>query len=346
MSVEPGRVIVKRLVSCDLDTGAQQYSAAFEYPLSHLEHSDLGYAGTTHTAQGRTVATSLVLVAGSETRQWFHTAMTRGACENRAIVFTEAANIAVPGPGTRPAPELARRDLIEHERAGAPGSPADEPEMPGTPVREYAAVLADVLAREEDDASATEVLRRELAAADHLAILHAQWEGETRPATVARYEAIVRSAVAETYGDAGFSHRATWLWRTLRAAEAAGLDAGDVARQAAAQGSLSDARDVAAVLDRRIRNITAGLVPQAPRSWSEQVPQLPDPDRQRYVTELAAAMDARRERIGEHLAGHQPAWAIQAFGEVPGHPVNRLDWEQRAATVGAYRELYAFEPPH
>ena len=181
-------------------------------------------------------------------------------------------------------------------------------------------MLADVLAREADDASASEVQRRELAAADHLAILHAQWEGETRPATVARYEAIVRDAVTEKYGDFDSSHRATWLWRTLRAAEAAGLDAGDVVRQAAGQGSLSDARDVAAVLDRRIRNITAGLVPQAPPSWSEQVPQLCDPDRQRYVTELAAAMDARRERIGEHLAGHPPAWAIRAFGEVPGHP--------------------------
>ena len=37
------------------------------------------------------------------------------------------------------------------------------------------------------------------------------------------------------------SHQATWLWRTLRAAEAAGLDVRDVVRQAVDSRSLAGA---------------------------------------------------------------------------------------------------------
>jgi len=57
------------------------------------------------------------------------------------------------------------------------------------------------------------------------------------------------------------SHQATWLWRTMRAAESAGLDARDVARQALDGRTLEGARDVAAVIDARIRRETGALVP-------------------------------------------------------------------------------------
>jgi hypothetical protein len=73
------------------------------------------------------------------------------------------------------------------------------------------------------------------------------------------------------------------------------------------------------------------------------VPQLAEPDRQQFVTELAAAMDARRIRIGEHAAETSPAWAVNAIGPVPDDPLERLEWTERASAIGAYRELYGIE---
>ena len=67
------------------------------------------------------------------------------------------------------------------------------------------------------------------------------------------------------------------------------------------------------------------------------------------VTPLAppgtALMDARKERIGEHAADHAPPWAIAALGPVPAHPLDRLDWQKRAAAIGAWRELSGHHDP-
>jgi conjugative relaxase-like TrwC/TraI family protein len=306
LDVIPGRVLVRRLVHCDLDTGARRYSEPFAYPAERLASTDWAYCETVHSSQGRTVAISTALVTGSETRQWLNTALTRGVRDNRAIVATEPARLANARPGTRPAPELHRAARLEQERAGLPPLPRRAPEVKDTPRREAVAVLADVMAHEEADTAATEVLRRNLSSADHMALLHAQWEGETRPLTVARYERLVRDALGPQHTDTELSHKAIWLWRTLRAAETARHDAGQLVRQAVAEWPLDDAEDIAAVLDHRIRTRTAGQVPRPAESWSQRVPETADPAHQRYLRELAAAMDDRTERIGEHLAARPP----------------------------------------
>lgn len=51
------------------------------------------------------------------------------------------------------------------------------------------------------------------------------------------------------------------------------------------------------------------------------------------------------DRIGEHLAGYPPSWAERTLGPVPDHPLDRLEWQRRAADIGAYRELYGYEHP-
>jgi hypothetical protein len=56
-------------------------------------------------------------------------------------------------------------------------------------------------------------------------------------------------------------------------------------------------------------------------------------------------MDARKERIGEHASDHAPRWAVNALGPVPAHPVDRLDWQRRAASIGAWRELSGYGDP-
>jgi hypothetical protein len=101
------------------------------------------------------------------------------------------------------------------------------------------------------------------------------------------------------------------------------------------------ARDVASVLDFRIRNQVDPLVPQPPRPWTERVPEVADPERQRHLADLAAAMDARKERIGEHALG----WAVHALGPVPEDLLDRLEWERRASDIGAYRQIYSYDHP-
>ena len=56
-------------------------------------------------------------------------------------------------------------------------------------------------------------------------------------------------------------------------------------------------------------------------------------------------MDARKDRIGEHAAEHALPWAITALGPVPGHPLDRLDWQRRASSIGAWRELSGYDHP-
>src|SRR6266566_4066232 len=130
------------------------------------------------------------------------------------------------------------------------------------------------------------------------------------------------------------------------AAEAAGLSASDVAAQAVQNRPLDGARDVAAVIDARIRQATGALPPAPWRTWAESVPDGSDPEMQAFLRELATAMDGRRQRIGEFTAETSPEWAIAAFGPVPSDPVDRLGWESRAAHVGASSTAGTIRPSH
>ncbi len=79
--------------------------------------------------------------------------------------------------------------------------------------------------------------------------------------------------------------------------------------------------------------------------WSEQVPAIADPGRRAYAAEIAVMMDARKDRIGEHAADGALPWAINALGPIPGHPLDRLDWQRRASSLGAWRELSGHHHP-
>ena len=127
----------------------------------------------------------------------------------------------------------------------------------------------------------------------------------------------------------------------MRAAEAADLDVAAVAHRAIRGRSLIGARDLASVIDTRIRRETGPMVPRPSRPWSEQVPAVGDPDLQRYLSELARAMDERKAAS----ASTQPSSPDVGRARTRAgarRPLARLDWEQRASHVGAYRELYAW----
>jgi AAA domain/TrwC relaxase len=333
-AITPDGLLVRRALDADPRTGQRRWTDR-HFVFKTCEDAELGYAVTDHAAQGRTVHTGLAVITGTEDRQHAYVALSRGTDVNLAYVFTASPKTADPAPGPRPAPELARYD----RRANILGGPAG-PAAPG----EALAVLAGVLDRDGQQQSATQTRNRALADADRLAILHAIWAAETTPARDQRYRALLMNALPPGYRREP-GHQARWLWRTLRAAELAGLDPAQTLADAIAERDLAGSRDLAAVLDARIRNRTGTPVPLPPRPWSAQVPALAGPDRRAYLTEIAALMDARKDRIGEHAVSHPPAWALAALGPVPAHPPGRLDWQKRAAAIGAWRELSGYSDP-
>ena len=177
-------------------------------------------------------------------------------------------------------------------------------------------MLADVLSRDGAELSASAIRQRNLANADHLATLHAIWTAETQAARHDRYRELVTAALPPGHRQP-LSHQARWLYRTLHAAELAGLDPADVIRTAITSRDLAGSRDIAAVLDARIRPRIDPLLPQPQGPWAGRVPDLPDPDRHAYLAQIAAMMDDRTRRLGQHTAQTAPAWAISALGPVP-----------------------------
>ena len=307
------------------------------------DHADLAYAITGHSAQGATVHTGIALVTGNEDRQWLYPAMTRGTDANLAFVFTTPPKVADPQPGTRAAPELERYERIRREREGfLPAQPAAGPG--NLDPREPIAVLADVLDRDGAELSASETRRRNLANADHLGVLNTIWAAETRGARDDRYRELVMAALPAGHRQP-LSHQSRWLFRTLHAAELAGLDPAEVTRTAIASRDLAGARDIASVLDARIRQRVDPLLPQPQGPWAERVPQLPDPERRAYLAEIAAMMDDRKQRLGQHAAQIAPAWAITALGPVPDDAAVRQEWERKASSIAAYREMYGYDDP-
>jgi hypothetical protein len=336
---DDGSLTVRRSAGRDEGTGKATWAdGTFQW--KGYRHAELAYWSTAHAAQGETVTVGVALITGSEDAHWLYSAMTRGAEQNIACVFT-TPSVADPKPGGRADPELARHERVTAERAGEP-VPEAHAEGAGEP-RDPAAVLADIASRTERELSALEYRQRAMSDAHHLSRLAARWDGATRDLRRGAYrQALLDCLPAEYHAaiaqDAG---TATWLWRSMRAAEAAGRDIREVAREAT-RASLEGAENIPSVIDWRIRRAVPAI-PAAARPWAEQVPEGAEPDVREHLQELAAAMDARKTAIGEHAAETGAQWAVSALGPVPEtDPLDRLDWERRAAHIGAYREMYGW----
>lgn len=333
-SVEGGRAVLRKITGRDKETGG---AVLADSTVSYGDFSEfnLAYAVTGHAAQGDTVTEGIALVTGNETRNWLYVAMSRGAQTNLAFVTTRPEKSDLR---TAPAaPELARQKRVDQERAGKIAGKA----KPSESDRHHVAVLADVLQRDGTEDSATEILRRNLAQADHLGILHTIWSAETLEARKAAYTVMVRGMLPEHLHGAEYAPQAEWLYRSLRQAELCGQDPERLLARAVLAGQLDSARDVASVLNHRVSGYIAGMAP-AGRSWAEQVPEVADPELARFLDELGEAMDGRRERLGEFAAENPAPYLTAVLGDVPDSPAERLEWEHKAGAVLAYREVYNF----
>ena len=329
-AVTPGGLIVRRALDADPATGQRRWTdRTFLY--QDFGDAELGYAVTDHAAQSRTVTVGLAMITGTEDRQHAYVALSRGTDVNMTYVFTGSPKPADLVPGPRPAPELARYDRITAERTGEPADATAE-------TKAALGVLGDVLDRDGQQSSASQIRQQALANADHLAILHAIWTAETTPAREQHYWDLLMTSLQPEYRREP-GHQARRLWRTMRAAELAGLDTAQVLAAAIGERDLAESRDLAAVIDARLRSRIGAVVPVPVSPWSAQVPAIADPERRAFAAQIAGMMEARKDRIGEHAAQNALPWAVNALGPAPEDPLGRLDWQRRASSIGAYREL-------
>ena len=232
---------------------------------------------------------------------------------------------------------LARYDRITAQRVVQPAA-AD-----GT--RDALAVLDGVLNRDGHQRSATQTRQLALAHADHLAILHAIWTDQITPARDRRYRDLLLACLPpEHRREPG--HQARWLWRTMRAAELAGLDIDDVLTTIIGERDLAGARRTWPPSSTPASVTGPAHSSQLPLGHGRpEVPAIADAERLAYLAQIAALMDARKDRIGEHAAQHALPWAVSAPGPVPAELRNRADWQRRAAAIGAWRELSGHRDP-
>ncbi len=322
------------------DTGQRRWSAPFALRSSYAaENCDLGYALTWYAVEGRTVAVGIGLISDQRSREGLYVAISRGALRNEIYGYPSSQEPADGIIGRPPAadPEIARQQKLRAEREHpAPAANRDSTD----PIT----ILAPVVRRQDAELSATETREQALSDADHLGVLHAIWIDQCRAEAHIRYAQVVREHASPA--DAVEILKDTdVLWRTVRAAELAGLDGHQVIRAAIEGRPFTGARSHSAVLDARIRKTTGHLPPAIGGTWADRLPRFTDPDLASYMAEVAAAMDDRQHRIGQHAARERPLWATQALGQIPDDPAQRAGWQARAGQLAAYREITGWDHP-
>jgi hypothetical protein len=129
------------------------------------------------------------------------------------------------------------------------------------------------------------------------------------------------------------------LARLLRTAELAGHDPDRVLVEAVADRDFTGARSLPQVVYGRIETQLAGQLAPTAASYTEMVPKVTDPEWRQQLDHWAGQADDRRRHLGTATADTQPQWALDTLGPVPDEPLDRLDWEHRAGTIAAWREL-------
>jgi conjugative relaxase-like TrwC/TraI family protein len=284
------------------------------------DHLELGYAVTSHRAQGMTTDTAHVVVTTGMTRENLYVAMTRGREANTAYVAVDRPDAGHVGP--------------------RPGGDQDATAR---------SVLCGVLQHVGAEVSAHETIAAQQDAWGSVAQLVAEYETIAAAAQRDRWAALLRgSGLSPSQAeDAIKSPAFGTLTAELRRAEAHPLDVEKLLARAAAARGLEDAKDVAAVLGSRItravaRDAGAGRSRRAPRLIAGLIPEAIGP----MTAEMRQALDERRDLIEartsavldqELLRGAK--WTRE-LGAVPGRQMTS-SWRQQARTVAAFRDRYA-----
>ena len=277
-------------------------------PADYVEAwTELGYASTIHTAQGVTADTCHGLITGNETRQQLYTMATRGRHANHLHV--EVVGDGQPDPidhdslTDHSAIEMLERILAHDERAVSATTHARQ-------ARDPARLIAPAIAKYSDAVG--------LAAEHHLG-----------PDAVARLEDKADQLVLFLTSEPA--------WPTLKGhllqLAVTGLDPIDVLRDAINQGSIDDARDVAALLDWRI-DPTRHL-PPGPLPWLPGVPTrlAANPTWGPYLTAQANLITKLAEQVRNGQPDQLPPWLSQINAQMPEQLAGNLQVWRAAETV-------------
>ncbi|MFM9449148.1 MobF family relaxase [Streptomyces acidiscabies] len=315
---EDGQLVARRVAGRDAD-GTERLAGTVTLPAEYVgSNVALGYAGTVNAVQGRTVGHGgYLLVEEGMNRQQVYPGLTRAQRYNRAFSVCQ-----VPGD--------------EHRLQSL-----DQDAM---------SMLQAAVERDGGELSALQELRESQDWAESIPAIEPRWRDYVTEHTRNQYEPMLRQMLSEEHynklrqGDPGT------VYRKLREAELAGHDGKQVLASAIAMRPMSYPvpDNVPALVNWRIDTILEDRQPEndpAGPNWSDRTPNIPGREGE-VAREMAEAMDARRDVLGERLAEEPPEWAVRQIGPVPDDVLERAEWARRAGTVEGYRELYGIDAPN
>jgi conjugative relaxase-like TrwC/TraI family protein len=306
--------------SVDVRRSGRRWGSATRLPAEYVRNNvELGYAITSHRAQGITTDTAHVVVSSGMTRENLYVAMTRGRDSNTAYVATDQSDVAHVGPRPGENPDQTARST-----------------------------LYGVLQHVGAELSAHETLRAEQTAWGSTAQIAAEYETVAAAAQHDRWVAFVgRSGLTDEQVDRVVRSDAFGaLTAELRRAEAHGFDLEQRLPRVVAARDFANAHDIAAVIQTRLATSIAakstrrsgrrkprlivGLIPEA---LGEMQPEMRQAlaERRRLLEERAAAA------LDEALSAGE-TWT-RSLGTSPRGSA-AVAWRRHACTIAAYRDRY------
>ncbi|WP_341360892.1 MobF family relaxase [Georgenia sp. M64] len=284
-----------------------------------VRHVDLGYAVTAPRAQGMTVDAAHVVVSPSTTRENLYVAMTRGRRANTAYVA------------------LDQPDPLH-------GTPAETDTTART-------VLFGVLNHSGLELSAHQTITAVQESWTGIAQLAAEYETIATTAQRGRWTRLVMDALVRAGGltmseadQVTSSEAFAVLTAELRRAEANHHDLDTLLPRLAAQRTLLDADDIAAVLTARLARATARPAPgTTPDLVAGLIPAASGPlpaDAARALAERRQLIETRAHTLAETAVRDRAPW-VSHIGERPHSAGDRERWLAELAVVAAYRDRYA-----
>ena len=306
--------------SIDVRRSGRRRGSAARLPAEYVKsYVELGYAVTSHRAQGITTDTAHVVVSSGMTRENLYVAMTRGRESNTAYVAIDQPDVAHAGP-----------------------RPGDDPDATAQ------SILYGVLQHVGAELSAHETLRAEQSAWGSTAQIAAEYETIAAAAQHDRWVALVgRSGLSNDQVERVVNSDAFGaLAAELRRAEAHHLELEQLLPRVVAARDFADAQDIAAVIQtrlaalrgarsargrgRRMPRLIVGLIPEA---VGEMEPVL-----RRALLERHWLLDERAAAVLDEALLAGETWT-RSLG-VPPRGSAASVWRRHACTVAAYRDRY------
>ena len=281
----------------------------------------LGYAGTAHSTQGRTVDTSHAVVGAGTATEALYVGLTRGREGNHAHVVTRPDDEQQP---TGAVGRVSRGDPLS-VLVGVVRSDAD-----------VAATRAAALEQLEAESATRRSVQTKI---ERFA---AEAEMVYAARTAAALDRLTTTGALTAEQRSAFAAEATDLRavaRLLRSAELAGHDPDEVLASAITSRTFDGARSLPQVVYGRIKHRLEGRLAPADASFRDMVPAVTSAAWRERLRTYAEAADARRHELGAAALMDPPQWAVERLGSLPADPLGRADWEYRAGVVSAWREL-------